>query len=143
MKTLISFIIMTTLFMHESKAQSDKQQVLQVVESFVEFADKQDSSSMSTILHKDYRAIVHRLFGSQETTFMNKSSYLQMLGAKKIGGDKRDVKINYHEVHKNNASVSATFTGTKSVFTSYLFLVKTSDDNWLIISDLPYIESIN
>ncbi len=133
---------MTTLIQTQINAQNDKQQVTNVVNAFVKNADNQDSTAMNALLHKEYRAIVHRLFGNDATSLMDKATYLEMLGAKKIGGVKRTVKINHLAIHENMASVNATFSSDKSIFTTYLLLVKSADDQWTIISDLPHIKSL-
>ena len=118
----------------------DLEKISKAVHDFSSSADQRDIKNMDKILHKDYRAVVNRLFGSEEVSVMNKSLYLDLLKQEKIGGDSRSVEIQSIDVEENNAVVRATFTGKELIFTTFIQLVKDVEGNWLIISDLPRIE---
>ena len=121
---------------------NDSEEVAAAVKAFVKHADKQDLTKMDALLHKEYRTVVNRLFGSEEVSIMDKSTYLSLMKEGKVGGDKRKVKIGEIKIIGNNAMVEATFTGEKLVFETFLQLAKDVSGEWKIISDFPKIAQI-
>jgi len=116
--------------------------IIEIVEAFAKSADQQNTAKMGKILHKDFRALINRLFGSEDLSVTNKETYLSLLESKKIGGDNRTVIINSINIQGANAYVHATFKGEKLIFNTYLLLVEREDGVWQIISDMPVIEKV-
>ncbi len=123
-----------------NSAENDR--IKTAVRAFSQNADKQNVEGMTSILHKDFRAIVNRLFGSTEVSLMDKEAYLGLLKAGKIGGDDRTVSISEMTVIENNASVKVVLTGKELKFETIMQLVKDASGNWKVISDMPYISKI-
>lgn len=116
--------------------------IIEAVEAFVKSADQQNVAKMEKILHKDFRALLNRLFGGKDLSVTNKETYLSLLEAKKIGGDDRKVIINSIDIKGPNAYVQATFQGEKLIFNTYLLLVENEDGGWQIVNDMPVIEKV-
>jgi len=116
--------------------------IIEAVEVFAKSADQQNAAKMGKVLHKDFRALVNRLFGSKDLSVTNKETYLSLLETKKIGGDNRTVVINSINIQGANAYVHATFKGEKLIFNTYLLLVENEDGAWQIINDMPVIEKV-
>ncbi|BDS15528.1 nuclear transport factor 2 family protein [Aureispira anguillae] len=116
--------------------------IVEAVENFASNADQQNVAKMEKTLHKDFRAVLNQLFGSKEVSITNKESYLELLKAKKIGGDTRIVTINSVDIQGKNAFVKATFKGKKLNFNTYLLLVEEEKGLWKIISDTPLITTV-
>lgn len=121
---------------------TDVKAVEKVVTSFANGADNQDVTTVDAVLHPDFRSVVNRLFGAETVSLMDKPTYLKLLEEKKIGGDKRRVQIISTDIVKNNAIVKVKLVGKKLVFTSYISLVKDTEENWQIIQDMPDIEKL-
>lgn len=143
MKTLI--LVLATFIApfvgsDELPKSTDTEQVVQAVESFAKSADKQDVKQMDTLMHTDFRAIVNRLFGSEEVAIMDKAVYLDLLQQGKIGGDERTVTIQSIHFEGHNALVKATFTGKELIFHTFIQLVQEASGAWKVISDMPTIE---
>ncbi|MEM1320089.1 MAG: nuclear transport factor 2 family protein [Bacteroidota bacterium] len=119
---------------------SDMEAISKAVTAFATHADNQDVPKMATVLHKDFRAVVNRLFGSEEVALMDKSLYLDLLKQGKIGGAKRTVRIHSIDIEENNAIVRATFQGEQMTFNTFIQLVKDVQGHWTIIGDMPRIE---
>ena len=115
--------------------EDDKSAITKVITEFSLAGDNSDISSLSELLNEHYRITMNQLFGSTEVSVMNKATYLQMIGQKKFGGDKRVIEIKSIEVHGNNAFAHVHLNGLKANFTSVFGLVKTADKNWQLISD--------
>ena len=137
---LTGLFMLLSCFAAFGQSQTDKAEIEQVVTAFSSNADNQDATQMASLLDENYRAVVNRLFGSEKVSLMDKTTYLQLLEEKKIGGDKRKVSIEHVDITNNNAIVKASFEGKELNFTTYLLLVKTVENEWLIVSDMPYID---
>jgi len=146
MKSL--FLIMSVFFatntgntgLDDNSKKSNTDAVVTAVEHFVENVDQRDIKGVDAVLHSNFRAIVNRLFGSEEVAIMDKSLYLDLLKQGKIGGDKREVIIESIHFEGNNALVKATFDGKELGFHTFIQLVQETSGDWKIISDMPNIE---
>jgi len=118
----------------------DLEKVAKAVNQFSSSVDARDVKSTDQVLHANFRAVVNRLFGSEEVSIMDKSLYLKMLSDGKIGGDQRKVTIHTINLEGNNAVVKASFEGAELRFFTFMQLVKDTKGNWTIISDMPRIE---
>lgn len=143
MKSLILIFGLLAMSLNTNQADDkDRELITQAVKTFSLSADKRDSDQMNKILHKDFRAIVNRLFGSDELSTMDKSTYLDLLKQGKIGGDQREVKIQSIHVEANNAVVHAKLHGKALLFETFIQLVKDVEGNWTVISDMPVISQL-
>ncbi|KAA3640200.1 MAG: hypothetical protein DWQ02_02405 [Bacteroidetes bacterium] len=123
-----------------SQSSNDEAAITKIVHKFAMYADQQDTDKMDKILDDHFRSVVNQLFGSKEVSTMDKSTYLQMLSDKKIGGDKRQVSVLKVDQTANNAMVLARFSGKELHFTTYILLVKDVNGQWKIVNDMPHIE---
>ncbi|MEM8528624.1 MAG: nuclear transport factor 2 family protein [Bacteroidota bacterium] len=114
--------------------------VIEAVQTFAASADQRNIEQMDVIMHSNFRAIVNRLFGSEEVSIMDKALYLDLLAQGKIGGDEREVTIVSIHFEGHNALVKATLEGKKLRFTTFMQLVQASSGAWKVISDMPNIE---
>lgn len=141
MKHLLFLTLMISA-LPEAKSQTkmEKQNVENVVRQFVHGADARDVQQVDTVLDANYRTVVNRLFGGDEISTMNKDLYLTLLKEGRIGGDQRQIEFLMIDIVGNNAVVKARLKGKELLFTSYILLIRTKDDKWLIVSDLPHVE---
>lgn len=121
-----------------AEAQTEKQRVMDAVTQFVKFADAQNADEVSKLLHEDFRLVLNRLFGSNDVRKMDKSTYLQLIREKKMGGDKRTVEFVKVDVVNQNAAVKVLLKGKELAFESLLQLIQTADGNWQLLNDLPF-----
>ena len=139
-KTILFLVSMLACFVGTAQDRLDLAAIETAVHDFAHLGDRQDADGLDKLLHPQYRAVVNRLFGSEEVSLMDKAVYLQLIRDKKIGGDEREVFILSVDVVKNNATVKAIFEGNALRFTTFISLVKTADGKWQVIGDLPDIE---
>jgi len=128
--------------MNVAKAQTEKEEVKNVITQNVQAADQQDADQVASILHEDFRVVMNQLFGSNEVSTMSKSVYVQLIRDKKMGGDKRTIDFVSVDVVNHNASVKVLLKGKTMVFESLLHLIKTADGKWQLINDLPFATKI-
>jgi len=119
---------------------SDIKNISEAVHSFAQAGDQQDADRLDTILHPQFRAVVHRAFGSADMKLMDKATYLQSIRDKKIGGDTREVHLLQVDMSNNIATVKAIFEGKKLRFITYVSLVKLANGTWQVVDDMPDIE---
>lgn len=124
----------------KEKHLSDLEKIATAIHEFASAADQRDLKKMDQVLHKDYRSVVNRLFGSKEVSIMDKALYLDLLKQEKIGGDQRTVEINSIDMIGNNAVAQVTLNGKELIFLTFIQLVKDTNDQWLVISDMPKID---
>ena len=118
----------------------DLEKLAQTIHQFSESVDTRNVKATDKVLHHGFRAVVNRLFGSEEVSIMDKTLYLNLLKEGKIGGDKRTVKIHSINMEGNNAVVKVEFDGSALRFQSFMQMVKDTAGNWTIISDMPNVE---
>ena len=143
MKSL--FLIMSVFFTTNSSLNTAEEDtnmaaVIKAVEQFTKSADKRDVKQMDAIMHSNFRAIVNRLFGSEEVSIMDKALYLDLLKKGKIGGDNRKITVESIHFEGSNALVKATLEGEELIFYTFIQLVQETSGDWKIISDMPNIE---
>jgi Putative lumazine-binding len=141
MKNILFACTFALLGSVSSRAQNsqDLTRITAAIQTFSRAADQQDASALDGVLHPQYRAVVHRVFGSSDLSLMDKSLYLQLIRDKKIGGDTRDIHLLEVDVVHNIAQVRAVLQGKALRFQTYISLVKLEDGTWQIISDMPDI----
>ena len=141
MKTALfaSFVLMLAPKATSAQTNDDIIDIEVVVQAFAAAGDLQDAQALEQILHPYYRSVVHRVMGSPDTKVLDKATYVQLMRDKKIGGDKRTVKILHTEVEQNTAVVKAVLTGQTLKFTTFLSLVRLPEGGWQIVSDMPQV----
>ena len=73
------------------KTENDREKaaVNKTIVDFLHAADARDLTQLQTILHPDFRVIANKVLGADKINILPKSSYLNLMEAGKIGGDKR------------------------------------------------------
>ena len=120
----------------------DLTKINETIQAYSLAGDQRDIARLDTILHPQYRSLVHRALGGADLNVMDKVSYLQLMADKKIGGDTRKLHILHVDVNGNVAQVKVILQGSVLKFTTYISLVKMTDDNWQIVGDMPQIEKM-
>ena len=116
-------------------APSEVNSIRAVVQAYAEAGDHQDVSALELVLHESFR-VVWNDPDKNTVNLISKADYVQLLGAKKIGGDKRKGIIESIDISEGiKASVRVVFDGEKCIFWNLLSLVK-HDGKWLIAQDL-------
>ena len=143
MKSLMFFFLASIISVNiQAQESNDLVAIEQAVRDFSAASDQRSPEKLEMILHPEFRAVVNRLFGSEEVSLMDKATYLQLIKDGKIGGDQRTVHILQLEVVENNATVRAILAGKAMHFTTFLSLVKNADGKWQVISDFPHIQQV-
>ena len=142
-KTIFTFVIITSLLAGCSQGPATyNQQITATIEQFIKAGDARDVATIDNLLHPEYRAIMNRLFGSEDVATISKSDYLGLIKDGTIGGDTRQVNIVDVDVEIHNARVKAILSGNDWVFTSYFLLAENLEGNWKIISDMSHLEKV-
>ncbi len=136
-KSIIS--IFTILIMASCNKVNTDKGIESVVLSYVKAGDERDINVLKKSLHVNYRALANRVFESEELQVLSRETYLSLIEKGTIGGDSRRVDIHSIDISGNNAMVKATFTGNDHIFHTYMLLVRDTDDQWSIVSDLPEV----
>ncbi len=134
-----TILLMLTQLIGSAQSGQDLTKIGDAVRAFAAFGDKQDAAGLDKILHPQYRAVVHRAFGSTDLSLMDKALYLQLMRDKKIGGDTREVHLLQVDVVNNIANVRAIFQGKALLFNTYISLVKLENGDWQVVGDMPDI----
>ncbi len=130
---MIALAVAFTSF--EGSAQLANHDLVQVVTQFVKAGDAQDVSSLKEVIHDSYRIIWNDL-NEKVVKVVDRATYLQLIGAKKFGGDTREIHIEGIALRgETNAVVRVRLEGEKADFWSFLSMVKTGG-KWLIVEDL-------
>jgi Putative lumazine-binding len=142
MKTKISIILLFTLLTSTTIMAQNKNEettITETITKFVNAADQQNEKELEILLDSNFRLSLNQMFGNTGLVFIDKQTYLNKIKTKEFGGDKRQIKLEQISIVNNNASVKATFAGTKMTVITLLQLVKTNTGEWKILNDLPAI----
>ena len=123
-------------------AETGKDKIVSAVNQFVKASDNRNAANLNKVLHHEFRAMVNRLFGSEDMSIMTKDTYLSLIKEEKIGGDDRKVNILKVDVVNHNAYVKAELHGKEYKFTTYILLAERPKGNWQVVSDMPFIEKV-
>ncbi len=118
---------------------SDAQSIEKAIIGFSKAGDTYDTEALEKYLDPNYRIIMNQLFGSKELSIMSRNVYLEKIRTKVFGGDNRKLTFNAVLINSNTASVKVTMEGKKATFISILQLLKNSQGEWKLISDMPTV----
>jgi Putative lumazine-binding len=138
LSTILLLVLSTNLTIM-AQSTKDEKSIAETITKFVNAADQQNDQKLEAVLDSNFRLSLNQMFGGKGLMFIDKQTYLNKIKAKEFGGDKRQVKLEQVVVVNNNASVKATFTGSKMTIVTLLQLVRTNPGEWKILSDLPTV----
>lgn len=134
MKNLL-FLVPISVLSLLAFTPSEVNSIRGVVEAYAKAGDEQDVEAIEKVMHEGFR-VVWNDPGKNTVSLISKADYVKLLGAKKIGGDKRTIIIESIDISEGiNASVRLMLDGEKGDFWNLLSLVKV-DGEWLIAQDL-------
>lgn len=140
MKTII-FLIITLFTSMNTLAQIDqKTEVRKTIEAFSQATALHDVETLERLLEPNYRVVMNQLFGNTSTLILDRATYLSKIEKKEFGGIERSLEFHAIDVNGKTASVKVSLIGNQSTFTSYFNLIKNTEEEWKIVSDLPTIE---
>ncbi|WP_420321851.1 nuclear transport factor 2 family protein [Flagellimonas sp.] len=135
-----SIIICFSTLLFTVGCQSQKEDVNAIKKTITNFSKAGDTNNvkeLETLLDANYRIVMNQLFGSTEVSVVPRSVYLQKIGSKEWGGDKRELTFDNIVVNGNTACAKVIMKGQKSTFQSLLLLVKDNKGSWKLVSDVP------
>lgn len=138
MKSISLLCIFFSICVHGQS--SDEKQIHQTIAAFSKAGDQHMVSKLDELLDDNYRVVMNRLFGSKEVSVIPKSVYLDKIGTKEWGGDKRKVTVENLSINGTTAFAKVTLNGNKATFISLMSLVKNENGVWKLISDIPSIQ---
>ncbi|HAA10870.1 MAG TPA: hypothetical protein DCE41_03895 [Cytophagales bacterium] len=116
---------------------AEERAVKSVVTEFIAAGDAQDVGRLEAVLHDQYRVIWNK--PAEGVSPIDRTTYLDLIGKKAIGGDKRKVKFDEVTMIQGiNANVRAITEGEKATFYHDFHLVKVGG-NWKLVNDLFYM----
>jgi ketosteroid isomerase-like protein len=140
MKTnLLTLALSLAPLLLTAQTVDEKKKVEEAIITFGKSADAQDVKALDLVLDKNFRVLMNQMFGNTETVAMYKEMYLDKIGKKEFGGEKREVKIEQVIINGKNASAIVTFKGSKMTFVSLLQLSQDANGKWKIVNDAPTV----
>lgn len=129
---VVCFLVLPALlYAQDANLEADKTAITAVIDDYSKGADTHDAERTGRALHEN--SWQHVFFPDGPRTF-NKETYLQLIKAKRIGGDNRAVTIEHIDITEGtSASAKVILTGTERVFVHYIGLLKVSGQ-WYIMS---------
>lgn len=112
---------------------SPEDEVRAAVRAYVAGADAQDTAAVEKTVHPAFR-VVASMGGTGEISLMSKADYLKLLDAKKIGGAKRKVTMEWTKQKGNIAFVKAVLDSDAARFDA-LYTVVRHEGRWVVVED--------
>jgi hypothetical protein len=134
--------VTVTVTYAQNKSKMNKQIIETLIHNYASAVDAQDIAAAEKFLDKDFRVALNNYNNSGSSTILSREQYLGMMKAGKVGGNKRELRILFTDVHEAAAVVKVELKGEKSIFTNYYNLINTNGQ-WLIVHDIPQIITIN
>ena len=120
---------------------NENDQIKKAITQFVKAGDVRDLVSLDQAMHSGFRVVLNNAFGSNKIDILSKEAYLAMIKEGKIGGTPRKIEIVSVETADNIATAKVKLESDKLRFTSLYSLVKTPDEQWQLIHDMPHVEA--
>lgn len=112
--------------------------VAAAVHEFVRAGDTQNRTMLEGVLHPDLRIAVTTP-DKPGVQILDKQTYLELVSAKKIGGDTRKVDVRSKEVSGNRAIVHVSLVGKSARFDSMQTFVR-EGERWQLLYELTSYE---
>lgn len=142
MKTIVMLLfvsMMSTNLETTTSKKAEKTAIKKTITTYLKGGDERNIVLLNEAIHKDFRVVLHRAFGGNDTSVLTKETYLKMVESEKLGGTKRTVKFKSVDFSGNVASVKAVLESDKLIFESYYDLVKNADGKWQVVNDMPHV----
>lgn len=117
-----------------------QEEIVAVVEAYIQGADQRDLAQLEGALHADFRVVVNQFMGGEDAAVLPRAVYLGMIKDEKLGGTARIWEITEIKVTKHTATVDLVMESESAHFRSHLNLVQHQDGSWKLISDLTVFE---
>ncbi len=140
MLTTCVFLIGQSVMAQASQG-GENEKIKRAITQFVKGGDAQDVASLDKVMHPGFRVVVNNAFGSNKIDIMTKEAYLGLMKEGQIGGTPRSIQILSLETIDNIATAKVKLESDKLRFTSLYSFVRTPDQQWLLINDMPHIEA--
>lgn len=137
--TIMLILVNTTIFGQNTKLAEQK--ITALVTNFSAAVETRNIELVAPLLNDNFRVLANRFPTADKTTVLTKESYLSLLTAGKIGGEKRSVTISALDVNEHIASAKVVFESDKAVFTTYQTYILNSNNVWQIASDMPHVKN--
>lgn len=135
---LLAVLFSGTVFAQNSKTA--KKEIKQCITNFSSAVGNRNSESLEPLLNENFRVVANRFPTDDKTTVLNKETYISLLKAGKIGGEKREVKIKSIDITNHIAAAKVEFLSDKSTFTTYQTFILNQQNKWQVLSDMPYVK---
>lgn len=138
-----ALLSVTVTVMHaQNKNKMNKQIIETIIRNYASAIDVRNDAGAEKFLDRDFRVVLNNYNNSGSSTILTREQYLSMMRAGKVGGNKRELRILFTDVHEAAAVVKVELKGEKAVFTNYYSLINTNGQ-WLIVHDIPQIVTVN
>jgi ketosteroid isomerase-like protein len=139
----IALLSVTVTVTHaQNKSKMNKQIIETLIRNYASAVDAQDVAAAEKFLDKDFRVVLNNYNNSGSSTILSREQYTGMMKTGKVGGNKRELRILFTDVHEAAAVVKVEMKGEKTIFTNYYSLIN-ANGQWLIIHDIPQLVAIN
>ncbi len=118
---------------------SENQNIINQVTKFIKGGDTSDIGLLDDVLHEKFTNTQHGFFQQKGIFVMDKTKYLSLIEAGTFGGTPREIHIVFIETTETVAFVKANLKSEYLSFTSFISLIKDTDDVWKVIGNLPHI----
>ena len=151
MRYYFSILLLSTIACHStppsdgsSKEEQDPDQaaVLTAVQNFLTAGDEQSTDQLETVLHPSFRILINQFKGGPDVTLIDRTTYLNMIAAKQLGGDPRSSETLSVEIVGNLAFVRAKVQNSVLQFDTLYTLILDTNGKWWLAAEAPFVTSI-
>lgn len=128
---------MTTLLQPDPQTQLTAIEMM--IGAYVRAIDTNDISAVEKHLHQDFRAMAGSATNPGVCQIISRDAYIGLLSSGKIGGEKREVTVEFAHVNGATAIAFIRIENEQKLFLTYYNLIL-MNDNWLLISDMPTLK---
>ncbi len=126
---ILTFVITNVSFANTAVEESA---VKTVIEKYAAATEAKDGGALSEVFADN--AVIYRVaLGSKKVMEYDQSSFAEQVKKGRLGGWKRDLKVQSVDVYDNTAVAKIQLTDSKLKQTEFLSFVKI-DGNWKIVS---------
>ncbi|OAV45181.1 nuclear transport factor 2 family protein [Lewinella sp. 4G2] len=112
-----------------------------VIAAFADAIATNDAAALEAILHPNFTVIIPRYPTADKNSVLDRDTYIQLIGSKKIGGERYTVTYDQTTVIDYNANLMVTFDGPNTIMQATFLLTEVSEGDWQIVVDYPILRN--
>lgn len=123
--------------------KTEKKNIRTLIINFSDAVETRNELALRPLLSENFRVVINKFPTNDKITILTNESYLALLKAGKLGGERRKIRIKSIDINHHIAFSKIEFESEKTIFITYQTYLLNENNVWQLSSDMPYIKKKN